>query len=139
MEITTEIKTSFRATMLAFSNVTTWPDVVIEQALCEADVETGSKRWGTFQDVCSNFKRRGMFYYAAHWLATTYVNQNATDPTVISPSARLNIAGKTVGDESVTYRIGSIQKTEDDWLSLTNYGVQYLRLRGRAGKGAAAV
>lgn len=130
---------SFRSAMRAFSDDTVWPDDVVEQALCEADAETGSKRWGAFQDVCSNFKRRGMFYFAAHWLASTYINQNASDPSVISPSARLNIASKSVGDESVTYRVGAIQKTEDDWLSLTNYGVQYLRLRGRAGKGAVAV
>lgn len=139
VEITTEIITSFRTVMPAFSDNTVWPDVIVEQALCEADVETGSSRWGTFVDNCRNFKRRGMFYFAAHWLATTYINQDASDPAVISPSARLNIAAKSVGDESVTYRVGAIQDTEDDWLSLTNYGVQYLRLRGRAGKGAVAV
>lgn len=137
--IDTTLIASFRDTMKAFGDDSVWPDDVVTQALCEADAETGSKRWGAFQDVCSNFKRRGMFYFAAHWLASTYINQNASDPSVISPSARLNIASKSVGDESVTYRVGAIQKTEDDWLSLTNYGVQYLRLRGRAGKGAVAI
>ena len=137
--ITPALIASFRGAQPAFSDDTKWPDAVVEDALCEADVETGSSRWGTYQDDCRNFKRRGMYYYAAHWLAVTYLTQDASDPSNISPTARLNVAAKSVGDESITYRVGAIQKTEDDWLSLTNYGVQYLRLRGRAGKGAVAV
>jgi hypothetical protein len=137
--ITPELITSFRTSQKAFIDDTKWPDEVVEEALCEADVETGSKRWGSFVDNCRNFKRRGMFYYAAHWLAVTYLQQDASDPSAISPTARLNVAAKSVGDESITYRVGAIQSTENDFLSLTNYGVQYLRLRGRAGKGAVAV
>ena len=139
--ITPELITAFRESSQgrAFADDVKWPDDVVEDALCEADVETGSKRWGTYTDDCRNFKRRGMFYFAAHWLAVTYLTQDASDPSNISPTARLNVAAKSVGDESVTYRVGAIQKTEDDWLSLTNYGVQYLRLRGRAVKGAVAV
>lgn len=141
MIITPELIASFRASSQgrAFSDDTKWPDDVVEDALCESDAETGSKRWGAFQDVCNNFKRRGMFYFAAHWLATTYLTQDASDPTNISPSARLNVASKSVGDESLTYRVTGIEKTQNDWLSLTNYGVQYMRLRDRAGKGAVAV
>lgn len=139
--ITPELITAFRESSQgrAFADDVKWPDDVVEDALCEADAETGSKRWGTYTDDCRNFKRRGMFYFAAHWLAVTYQTQDASDPSSISPTARLNVAAKSVGDESVTYRVGAIQKTEDDWLSLTNYGVQYLRLRGRASKGAVAV
>jgi len=138
-EITPSVIASFRDVQKAFTDLTKWPDDIVEEALCEADAETGGKGWGSFQDECRNFKRRGMFYYAAHWLATTYLKQTAEDPTDISPTARLNVAAKSVGDESITYRVGGIQKTEDDWLSLTNYGVQYLRLRRRAGMGALAV
>ena len=137
--ITLELITAFRNSPQGRAFGDKWPDDVVEAALCEADAETGSSRWGTYQDDCRNFKRRGMFYFAAHWLAVTYLTQDASDPSNISPIARLNVAAKSVGDESVTYRVGAIQKTEDDWLSLTNYGVQYLRLRGRAGKGAVAV
>lgn len=125
--------------MAAFSDIVAWPDDIVEQALCEADSETGGKGWGGFIDDCRNFKRRGMFFFAAHWLSTTYLDQDASNAANISPSARLNIAAKSVGDESVTYRVGAIQSTEDDWLSLSNYGVQYLRLRKRAGMGARAV
>ena len=80
-----------------------------------------------------------MFYFAAHWLVVTYLQGTAADPSAISPTARLNVASKGVGDENISYRVGAIQKTEDDWLSLSNYGVQYLRLRKRAGMGALAV
>lgn len=139
VDITAEVITSFRAVQRAFTDAVKWPDDVVEQALCEADAETGGKRWGAYDDECRNLKQRGMFYYAAHWLATTYLTQTASDASAISPTARLNVAAKSVGDESVTYRVGAIQDTEEDWLSLTNYGVQFLRLRRRVGMGAVAV
>lgn len=139
VDITAEVITAFRDKMKAFGDLTKWPDDVVKDALCEADAETGGKRWGAYEDECRNFKQRGMFYFAAHWLATTYLNQTAADESAISPTARLNVAAKSVGDESVTYRVGAIQATEEDWLSLTNYGVQFLRLRRRAGMGALAV
>ena len=127
---------SFRAEMKAFTSDTIWPSDIIEQSLYDADSETGGRDWGAFKNESRNFKRRGLFFLAAHWLVTTYVDQTAADASNISPSARLNVASKSVGDESVTYRVGAIQSTEDDYLSLTNYGVQYLRLRKRAGMGA---
>ena len=139
VDITAAVVTSFRGSQKAFADLTKWPDDVVEQALCEANAETGGRGWGAYQDACGNFKQRGMFYFAAHWLATTYLNQTAADKAAISPTARLNVASKSVGDESVTYRVGAIQATEEDWLSLTNYGVQFLRLRRRAGMGALAV
>lgn len=140
MNITPEIVTSFRATQLAFTDTTKWPDAVVQESLCEADCETGSSRWGGYEDDCHNLKRRGLYYFAAHWLSVTYpTGLGATDPTNIPSTARLNVASKSIGDESVTYRVGAIQETENDWLSLTNYGVQFLRLRRRVGMGAKAV
>lgn len=139
--ITPELITAFRESSQgrAFADEVKWPDDVVEDALCEADAETGSSRWGTYNDDCRNFKRRGMFYFAAHWLAVTYLTQDASDPSNISPTARLNVAAKSVGDESIQYRVTGIEPTVRDWLSLTNYGVQFMRLLGRAGKGAVAV
>lgn len=140
MQITAEIVASFRAVQLAFTDATKWPDSAVQEALCEADAETGSRRWGAYEDECHNLKRRGLFYFAAHWLSVTYpTSAGATDPSNIPSTARLNVASKSVGDESVTYRVGAIQETENDWLSLTNYGVQFLRLRRRVGMGAKAV
>ena len=139
VDINADVVTSFRESMAAFTSDLDWPSDIIEQALCEADAETGGKDWGAFKNEPRNFKRRGMFYYAAHWLSSTYLNQTAADASNISPTARLNIASKSVGDQSVTYRVGQMQSTEDDFLSLTNYGVQYLRLRKRAGIGARVV
>ena len=138
-DITPDVLLSFRESMKAFSDVAIWPDEIVEQSLYEADTETGGANWGGFVDEPRNFKRRGMFYFSAHWLAVTYIGQTAEDDANISPSARLNISAKSVGDESVTYRVGALQDTEDDWLSLTNYGVQYLRLRKRCGMGAMVV
>ncbi|MFL1549756.1 DUF4054 domain-containing protein [Pseudomonas sp. D47] len=140
MQITPEIVASFRLVQLAFTDLTKWPEAIVQEALCEADCESGGKRWGAYEDDCHNLKRRGMYYFAAHWLSVTYpTGLGATDPTNIPSTARLNVAAKSIGDESVTYRVGAIQETENDWLSLTNYGVQFLRLRRRVGMGALAV
>lgn len=138
--ITPELIAAFRASQLAFSDAAKWPDEVVQEAFCEAFPEVGGRGWGVLDITdCQNFKRRGMFYFAAHWLSVTYTDAGAADPTNINSTARLNVAAKSVGDESVTYRVGAMQRTEDDWLSLTNYGVMYLRLRRRAGMGARAV
>ena len=141
VEITPEILAAFRASKPAFSDETKWPDNVITDALCEAFPECGGRGWGNFVvDDCQNFKRRGVFFYAAHWLSITYnTGSGATDPNDIDSAARLNLSSKSVGDESVSYRITAIQSAEDDFLSLTLYGVQYLRLRRRAAMGARIV
>ena len=139
VDINADVVAAFRESMAAFTSDLDWPVDIIEQALYEADAETGGKGWGVFKNEPRNFKRRGMFYYAAHWLASTYVDQTAADASNVSPSARLNVAAKSVGDESVQYRVGALQDTADDWLSLTNYGVQFYRMRKRAGMGARVV
>lgn len=141
VEITQEIIDAFRASKPAFTDVTKWPDEVVEEALCEAFPECGGSGWGVFDvDDCQNFKRRGVFFYAAHWLSVEYNTGNgATDPTSVNATARLNVAAKSVRDESVQFRVTAMERTVNDWLSLTNYGVQFMRLRGRAGMGARAV
>ena len=131
--------TAFRVRQPAFSDQVKWPDAVVESALCEGITETNRSRWGVYADVCSNFRQRGIFFFAAHWLALTYLTQDASVPGNINPTARLNQSGRSVADESVQYRITEMQNTGDDWLSTTHYGVQFLRLRRRAGIGAVAV
>lgn len=130
---------AFRTRQPAFADETKWPDSVVEQALCNGIMETNRSRWGKYADVCSNFRQRGIFLYAAHWLSNTYLTQDASNQSNINPTARLNQSGRSVADESVQYRITQIQNTGDDWLSTTNYGVQFLILRRRAGMGAVAV
>lgn len=137
MEITDEIIEAFRAFMPAFADLTNWPDELVETALCEADTETGSSRWGVFQLDWKNFKWRDMAYFAAHWLSINYGNLGATSNP--GSEARLNVMGKSVGDESIQYRTPSMMDVGNDWLTYTNYGTQFWRLRRRAGMGAKAV
>jgi len=141
IEITQEMIDKFREVMPAFSDVIKWPDDVVSMALCEAMAECGGRGWGTLDLTnCGNFKRRGVFFYAAHWLSITYNSlAGATVPGNIDAAARLNLSSKSVGDESISYRITAIQSAEDDFLSLTLYGVQYLRLRRRSAMGCLAV
>ncbi len=139
LEVTPAMIASFRAFSAAFGDSAVWPDDVVTMALNEGITETNARRWGKYRDHPQNYRRRGIFYFAAHWLSSTYVTGTAADPSNINSAARLNLSGKSVGDESVQYRITEIQSTGDDWLSTTLYGVQYLRLRDRAGLGGEIV
>jgi hypothetical protein len=78
-----------------------------------------------------------MKYYAAHWLATNFGALGAS--ATPNPEARLNVASKAVGDESIAYRVPSMMDAGTDWLTYTNYGQQFYRLKKRAGMGAKAV
>ena len=140
VEITPEIIASFRLAQPAFTDVVKWPEEVVEMALCEGDVETGGKGWGAFEDVCTNFKRRGMYLFAAHYLAATYP-KGATDSSQIGGSAKFATQSKTVGDESISFANGKANELSvgDGWLASTSFGQQWLRLRRRAGAGARAV
>jgi hypothetical protein len=135
MDITAEVIADFRIWPLggqAFSSTTDFPDNLIQYALCEADTETGSKRWGTYQADCRNLKQRGLFYYAAHWLAVYYPEGLNSD---VNQEARLNVATKSVGDESISYRVPAMMEVSDDWLTWSTYGQQFYRLRKRVGIG----
>ena len=135
--MTTIDVTQFRTEMFAFTDLTKWPDWIITQALNEADIETGSTRWGDYDSAPTNFKRRGMFYFAAHWLATNYGTAGVTAPA--ASEARLNVASKSVGDESIAYRVPQMMDVGTDWLTYTVYGQQFYRLKKRAGIGAVVV
>lgn len=137
MKITSDLITSFRNEFRGtFSDASEWPDSIIIEALCEADSETGGSGWGTYVDECGNFKRRGMFYYAAHYLAFIY----GDDPSApISGIARLNTQSKQVGDESISYRVAAMMDAGNDALTYTVFGQQFYRMRRRAAMGARAV
>lgn len=141
MDITTDVIVDFRTWplgMQAFSDTTKYPNSLIQYALCEADTETGSCRWGVYEAECHNLKQRGLFYYAAHWLSVYYPAPNGINSDA-NQEARLNVASKTVGDESISYRVPAMMQVSDDWLTWSVYGQQYYRLRLRVGMGALAV
>lgn len=139
-DITAEIITLFRTQHPSFQSVTVWPDTVVTSGLCEGDVESGGAGWGAFGDECSNFKQRGMFFYAAHWLLSLYPS-GATDPTAESGAANFAVNSKSVGDESITFNNGNLSQASvgDASLASTKWGQQFMRLRKRAGMGARVV
>jgi hypothetical protein len=120
----------------SFADTTKYPDSLIHYALCEADNETGGAGWGAYQEDCHNFKQRGLFYYAAAWLTTFF--PDGIDGAAAG-EARLNVASKSVGDESIAYRVAAIMDAGNDFLTYTVYGQAFYRLRKRAGMGARAV
>lgn len=137
MDITDEIISQFRKKMNVFDDSTKWSDDTILDALEEADAETGGKGWGSYQDDSKNFKRRGLFAYASHWLAVTYPSGDHA----MSGGQKSAVASKTVGDESVSYVVGNLTgaSTGEVWLASTSFGQQFIRYRKRAGRGARAV
>jgi Protein of unknown function (DUF4054) len=134
MEITPDIVTAFRAFFKDFADLDKWPDDIVITALYESDTETGGRGWGAYQDIPQNFKRRGMFYFAAAWLSSNFGDGGAAGG--ISSEARLNVASKSIGDESIAYRVPGMMEVNNDWLTYTVYGQQFYRLRKRAGMGA---
>lgn len=141
MDITPAIIAAFRVEVPLFSDDTDWPDSVVEKALCEGDAETGGSGWGGYADDCHNFKQRGMFAYAAHWLTIMYphgsVNGGQSNTGGQVGGA---VSSKTVGDESTSYAINAVDVgSAKSWLGSTGWGTQYLMLKRRAGMGARAV
>lgn len=123
----------FRLKYTVFNSIS---DPTVENALCEADAETGGKGWGSYENICTNFKQRGMFLYAAHYLASYYPTG---DESNMSGGASSAVQSKSVGDESVTFAVPVLNNQGDAWLSSTAFGQQFMRLRRRAGMGARAV
>lgn len=139
MDITPEIITLFRTNYPEYSDDTAWPDAIVTQALCEGDAETGGCGWGAYDTPCQNFKQRGMFLYAAHWLFKRYPN-GAETASAVNPNSSFAANSKSVGDESVSLDSGSNDISFGDaWLKSSAYGQQFLMLRKRAGMGAKAV
>ncbi len=138
MEITTDVVNLFRSRQSAFFDISAWPTPSINEALVEADAETGGSGWGGYDSSDGSFKQRGMFLYAAHFLSANY-------PTGCSNAAKSNsttrgiIQSKSVGDESVSFAVATPLNIGDTWLASTSYGQQFMRLRRRAGMGALAL
>lgn len=131
--------TIFRGLMSAFTDDTKWPDDTIQMALDEAEAETESTRWGDYDDTVGNFRNRGIRLFAAAWLVNNFGDKGVGSKVAETGEARLNVASKSVGDESVAYRVPSMMEVSDDWLTWSHYGQQYYRLRKRAGMGAIVV
>lgn len=136
IEITTDIIRDFRLKQPAFSDTGEWPNPVLISALEEADSETGSSRWGQYENRSN--KQRGMFFYAAHWLAISYPKK-ARDNSRVNASPSLTVSSKSIGDESVSYAVPASANETAAWLNTTNYGQQFLKLKKRISVGAMVV
>ena len=140
MDITPEIIAAFRGAYPQFSDDTEWPDSIVGQALCYADAETGSCRWGAYEDDCHNFKQRGMFLWAAHWLTVMYPKGGNGGESGNGGGSGGPVSSKSVRDESIGFAINPVDVGSDkQWLGSTGFGQQFLMLKRRAGMGAVVV
>lgn len=140
MDITAKIVTDFRTYYPEFKDTTRWPDDEVILALEEGDSETG-KRWLGYYDRPASIKKRGMFAFAAHRLIMRR-RAMGEDGEGGDAGAAYAISGKSVGDESTSFAVPSTsmeEQTINGDLPLTSYGVEFLRLRRRAGTGALMV
>lgn len=138
MDITADIVTAFRGYYSEFSDTTEWPDVDVIRALEEADDETGC-RWGAYKH--RSIKLRGMFAFAAHRLAMRNLARTVANGGGLA-STPYAVSGKSVADESVSYAVPSptvADQIANGDLTMTVYGLEFLRLRKRAGAGALMV
>lgn len=142
MEITAQVILDFRDWYDEFSDELTWGDIQIKKALCKADYQTGSSRWGLYEysDNCGNFKALGLFSYAAHILsianAAKITSQQGQIASSIAP-----ISSKSVGSESVSFSRSSAPGSNsfDDLLGSTVYGQEFIGYRNSASQGPIMV
>lgn len=137
MDITPEVISDFRDYFDGRYGSVIWCDDLLRETLCAADFETGGSGWGAFEvGNCKSFKRRGMYLYAAAYL-TSFYGDDPTQP--IANDARLNVAAKSVGDESIQYRVSAMQDAGNDFLTYTLFGQEFFRIRKQAYTGARAL
>lgn len=136
LEITDEIIASFRDSQPGFLDAGIWPNIVVRLALEAGDSETGGRRWGQYEPRSK--KQRGMFLFAAHWLVTSYP-KGAQDESMMSPSAQHPVNSKSIGDQSTSWAVPTANSHGESWLSSTQFGQQFQRIKKRVGIGAIAV
>lgn len=138
MIITPEIVIEFREEFNGqFSQLVVWSDQILTRMLRRADFITGGSGWGPYDTGGEySLKQDGMFLYCAAMLEAFYAGDPANG---IAPEARLNVAQKSVGDESIGYRVAAMMGAENDFLTYTVYGQLFYGLRKLAYLGARAV
>lgn len=138
--VTPEMVADFREFYEEFADLDKWPDAKITKALNITRGEFGTcANWGLYGAY--SFLQRGWFALAAHYLTWNAATTAATgaDGSASTPYA---VSSKSVRDESVSYAIPEANTSLTVWdaaLALTPYGLEYLRLRSRAGMGAICV
>ncbi|MGJ8524171.1 hypothetical protein R84981_002890 [Carnimonas sp. R-84981] len=141
LDINDDILNEFLKTYPEFDQES-FPRPMVVAALEDADVETGSA-WGKYHSkrVRHSLKKRGMFSWAAHWLAfrSTQIASAKGGDGVASAAFMYPTTSESVGDESISFGVPAVT-TEDQanngTLNLTPYGIEFLRLRNRATAGA---
>ncbi|AUR83647.1 head completion adaptor [Vibrio phage 1.038.O._10N.286.51.C2] len=143
MEITDQVISDFREWYDEFSDTTVWSNPSVKKALCKADFQTGSSRWGSYvyADMCGSFKALGLFAYAAHILSISNAAKKTTQMGQIASSVA-PVSSKSVASESVGFARSSGRPNSngfDDLLASTVYGQEYLGYWNAASQGAVMV
>lgn len=131
MEITSQIVSDFREFYDQFSDSTVYRDGDITKALCKADWQTGSGRWGIYEyaNYCGNTKALGLFSYAAHIISIDR-GAAATSAQGQIASAVAPISSKSVSSESVGFsRSSPTGGGFEDLLNSTVYGQEFIGYR----------
>lgn len=140
LDVTEAVVQDFRAHFPEFSDKTVWPTGRLRDHLRVAADETESTRWGNYVGEPPNFRARGVFNFAAHRAVLTRATERAV-ANGQTPAAPAQVVSRQVGDESIQYAAptpeNSASAASVGGLRATIYGQEFLRLRRRAGTGAA--
>tara|TARA_R110000744_G_scaffold45225_4_gene100451 strand:+ start:232 stop:645 length:414 start_codon:yes stop_codon:yes gene_type:complete len=127
MEITQSIIGDFLSAYPQFDNYN-YTNTIIVDALCNGDFETGSKKWGSYSIDCHNYKRKGMFTYAAFYLVAFYPCGTSKPAS----EAKRSIQSQSIGDKSVAYNTSNDtnnKSADASFLGSNIFGQQFMRLR----------
>jgi len=133
MEITSSIVSDFRDYYDQFSDSTKYSDKAITKALCKADWQTGSSRWGAYkyENYCGNTKALGLFSFAAHILSIDEAAKRTSSKGQIATSLA-PVSGKSVSTESVSFSRSAPAgggNGFEDLLNTTVYGQEFIGYR----------
>jgi len=138
--VDSQVVADFRAYYPEFADTSEWPEATLTRCLEEADSETGSTRWGQYKASPASFRARGLYAYAAHKAVLGKAREKAVAAGQ-APAPAQQATSKTVGDESISYNVATPESSAMSHqvgdLDSTMYGQEFLRLRRRAGTGAA--
>jgi hypothetical protein len=107
----------FRALVPAFSDPDQYPDATIQQYINLCPIQFNQCIWGSKLIF-------GEAMWIAHWM-TLYGAGNGTGPPIAVGAMSSYATSKKVGDTSVSYSEGVMEKMFDNPYLLTPYGREY--------------
>lgn len=119
---------TFRAAFPEFTDITRYPDGMLNFWAGLATAQVNVNRWGSQAD-------NGIMLYVAHEITLAAQNQKAGVIGGVPGGASGPTNSKTVGSVTVSYDTQQTAEKDAGWWNLTIYGKQFIRLARIFGAG----